>query len=163
MIIKKTFRTFVVALAFSALCPVLHAQSAGSLGAGVVIGEPLGLTGKYWFDGIRAVDAGVGFGGGDSVLYADFLWHAWDIVPQPAQGKLGLYVSAGPRLEFESNHDENSDARFGIRTLVGADYWIQNRPIEVFLEAGPVFQFSPTTAVDIDAGLGIRFYFGRSR
>jgi hypothetical protein len=154
---------FVLALAAMTVSSSLWAQNAGSLGAGIIVGEPLGLTGKYWIDETRAVDLGIGFGGEGTVAYADFLWHAWNILPQPSQGKLGLYVGAGPRLETEEHHDEGADARLGIRTIGGVDYWVQGHPIEVFLEAGPVFLLTPRTDVEVDAGLGVRFYFAGAK
>ena len=128
------------------------AQSAGQAGVGVNVGDPMGLTGKYWLDHTRAVDVGASFAG-DLALYGDFLWNAWDIFPQPKKGRLDAYVGLGPRLELTDDND------FGIRTVAGAAYWIENHPIEVYLEAGPVFQVIPNQRVDFDASLGVRFYF----
>jgi hypothetical protein len=131
----------------------LWAQRAGLFGAGVILGDPTGATVKYWLDDTRAFDAGIGFSG-DATFYADFLWHSFDLLPQPEQGKLGAYVGAGPRLETERR------TAFGIRTVGGVNYWLGGRPIELFLEAGPVFRLDPDRGTDVDAGLGVRFYFG---
>lgn len=132
------------------------AQQAGQFGAGVILGRPSGLTAKTWYTGSNAFDLGVGFGE-DFTFYADHLWHGWDIFPQPAQGKLGGYVGIGPRIEADRH------AEFGIRTIGGLSYWIANRPIELFLEGGPVFQLAPDRDVEVDAGVGVRFYFGPKR
>jgi len=131
-------------------------QQAGQFGAGVVLGVPIGGTAKYWLNDRQAFDFGVGFGDGDTVLYGDFLWHAWNIFPQPQKGKLGAYVGVGPRLETAD------EAEFAIRTMAGLDYWVENNPIELFLEGGPVFRFTPSSDVSADVGLGVRFYFGGS-
>ena len=155
---KKQMK-LVLALAALLLAPGLKAQTAGSIGAGVIVGRPIGLTGKYWMSSTRAVDAGIGISDGNAAFYADFVWHAWDILPQFEQGKLGLYVGAGPRFEFRN--EEGQESRFGVRAVGGVDYWIQNRPIELFLEAGPFFRMMPGTNVDLDGGLGVRFYFGK--
>ncbi len=128
------------------------AQKGGSFGAGVVAGDPTGGTVKYWLDGDRALDAGVGFSG-DAALYADFLWHYWDILPQPTRGRLGLYAGLGPRIETQR------ETAFGIRTLLGAAYWVPKHPIELFVDAGPVFQLAPDRGVDVDFAFGVRFYF----
>lgn len=130
------------------------AQRAGLFGAGVTLGDPTGLSLKYWLDETKAVDAGVGFSG-DAAFYGDFLWHSYDLLPQPDRGRLGAYVGAGPRIETERR-----ETALGIRTLGGLNYWIAEHPIEVFLEAGPVFRLAPDRDVDVDAGLGVRFYFG---
>lgn len=128
----------------------------GMLGGGVILGNPAGLTGKLWLDSSRAIDAGVGFSG-DAAFYMDFLWHAWDLFPQPKTGRLGAYAGVGPRLETRR------DAKFGVRTMAGLAYWLPKRPIELFVEAGPVWRVAPDTGVEADGGLGVRFYFGGSK
>ena len=135
----------------------LAAQQAGQFGVGVIAGDPLGLTAKYWLGESQAIDGGVGFGD-DYSFYADFLWHLWNLFPQPKQGKLGAYVGLGGLIKADSDEDPS----FGIRTLVGIDYWIQNHPIELFAELGPLFNVTPDTDVDLDGGVGVRFYFGGS-
>jgi len=132
----------------------LWAQQAGQFGAGVALGSPVGVTGKYWLDGTKAVDFGLGASSrGNFAAYADFALHGWDILPQPGKGKLGLYVSAGPRVENENG------GQFGIRTMGGLSYWIENHPAEMFAEAGPVFELGPDSGVDVDGALGVRIYF----
>ncbi|MBI3548199.1 MAG: hypothetical protein HY078_04005 [Elusimicrobia bacterium] len=144
----------ILLAAFAAAMPAA-AQTSGQLGAGVIIGEPIGPTIKYWLDDTRAIDAGVGFGGSNAVFFTDVLFHAWDVAPQPSRGRLGAYVGLGPRIEARDD-----DALFGLRTIAGGDYRVQGRPIELFFEAGPVFQLTPSHRVDVDGGLGVRFYFG---
>ncbi|MBI5630611.1 MAG: hypothetical protein HY921_06985 [Elusimicrobia bacterium] len=152
----KLMRPVVTAVLALALTGPACAQHHGSFGAGVILGDPTGLTLKTWVDDRQAFDVGVGFSG-DAAFYADYLLHAWDVLPQPSQGRLGAYLGLGPRVETQR------DATFGIRTLGGVDYWIANRPIELFLEAGPVFRLAPERQVDVDAGLGVRLYFGGSK
>jgi hypothetical protein len=147
-------KTMILASVLALVSVPARAQQVGGFGAGVILGDPTGLTVKTWLDATRALDAGVGFSG-DAAFYADYLWTAWDLFPQPSQGKLGAYVGGGPRLEFDR------DTEFGLRTLAGATYWVANRPIEIFFEAGPVFRLAPDRGVDVDGGLGVRFYFGR--
>jgi len=149
-------KKLIMTLAMLAAGADLQAQQAGSFGAGVVAGDPTGLALKYWFDNVRAMDAGVGFSG-DAALYADLLWHGWDMFPQPEKGKLGAYVGVGPRIET------NRDTALGIRTMGGVDYWFEGHPIELFFEAGPVFRLTPDRNVDVHGGIGVRFYFGGPR
>ncbi|MFI5345601.1 MAG: hypothetical protein ACHQ51_04425 [Elusimicrobiota bacterium] len=147
---KKTL--LVLTFLFAAAAP-LRAQKAGDLGAGVVIGNPTGVTGKLWIDGTRAVDAGVGFST-HLAVYGDYLWHSWTVLPQPAQGKMPVYLGLGAQVR--TLHD----AEFGIRTVAGIAYWLPNNPVEIFLEIVPVFRLTPGTSVGMDAGLGLRYYFG---
>ena len=139
---------FLTAAALPARAQVLH-----DVGVGVVVGDPIGGTAKLWLDDTLAVDFGVGLSG-DAVLWGDLLWHAWDLLPQPPQGRLGAYVGAGPRVETAS------DVEFGVRTIVGVSWRLPRHPIELFAEAGPVFRLTQSAGVSADGGAGVRFYFG---
>src|SRR5688572_12046329 len=120
---RKWVITAAVALT---LAGPVRAQEPGGVGVGIIVGDPTGLTLKGWLDGHHAFDVGVGFSG-DAAFYADYLWHAWNVFPQPNQGKLGLYVGLGPRVETQR------DPTFGIRTVGGLAYWLADHPVELFL------------------------------
>lgn len=143
----------LVFVAFLAAPAVAWAQNSGDFGAGVVVGDPTGITAKYWLDSRWGVDAGVGFSG-DAAFYGDLVYHGWDVLPQPKTGRLAATLGLGPRIET------NRDTVVGLRTMAGLDYMLPRHPVEVFFEVGPVFRFEPDRGVDWDAGLGLRFYFG---
>lgn len=130
-----------------------YAKEKGALGAGIILGKPIGPNVKYWFNSNAAIDFGLGFDK-DFTVYSDFLWHDWTIFPQPSKGTLAGYLGLGIRYEEKSGDDE-----FGFRTVAGVDYWFASHPIEVFLEIAPVFQVTPDTDTDFDAGVGLRYYF----
>lgn len=131
----------------------LYAKEKGALGAGIVLGDPVGPTVKYWFHPNTAINLGLGFEK-DFTIYSDFLWHGWTIFPQPRTGMIAGYLGLGIRFEEKSGDDE-----FGFRAVAGAAYWIASHPIEVFLELAPVFQVTPDTDTNFDAGIGVRYYF----
>ena len=130
----------------------IWAQKAGDVGAGVILGNPTGATGKVWIDGSQAVDMGVGFST-DLAVYGDYLWHSWKVLPQPAEGKLPVYIGLGAQVR--TFHD----AELGIRTVAGIAYWLPRNPVEIFLEIVPVFRLEPHDSVGLDAGLGLRYYW----
>ncbi|MCM2303118.1 MAG: hypothetical protein NDJ72_00330 [Elusimicrobia bacterium] len=150
-------KKIMIALAL-AVAPV-GASALGAIkeaGVGVIAGDPIGGTAKLWFDDVYAMDVGVGFSG-SAVLWGDFMYHAWNLLPPIDEGRLGLYLSAGPRIETAS------DTQFGIRTMVGATWRLSRQPLEVFAEAGPVFRMTPAGRVNADGGVGIRLYLGSAR
>jgi len=130
----------------------VRAQKAGGFGAGAIVGNPTGGTAKFWIDENNALDAGVGFST-KLAVYGDYLWHAWNLLPQPSEGKLPLYLGVGIQVRTFSTNES------GIRAVVGVDYWMPRNPVEFFFEIVPVFRFSPGNSVGLDAGIGVRYYF----
>lgn len=128
------------------------AQKAGNIGAGVVLGSPTGITGKLWLDGSHAIDAGIGFDS-DVLLYGDYLWHSYSIFPQPAEGKLPVYLGLGAQVG-DSDHDN-----LGLRAVAGIAYWLPRNPIEIFLDIVPVLHLSRNDGADLNASIGLRYYF----
>ncbi len=156
--IRKTIfsaAAFLGAVAFSGVARAqqVSGPAAGEFGIGIEAGQPSGATAKYWLDHHSAIDAGFGESNGDAALHADLVWHAWNVLPQPQQGKLGVYFGAGPRLQFAT------DTEFAVRTFVGTSYWLSGHPVELFAEVGPVFQMTQGGDVYADGAVGARFYF----
>lgn len=142
------------ALAAFLLAAAPPAQAAfgrpGELGVGVEVGEQNGGVLKYWLDGAHALDAGLGWSDGEASVHAGFLWHGWGILPKPGRGELALHLGPGIR---------HRGGEFGIRTVLGAAYQVADRPLEAFLEAGPVFRLNRGGGVDYTAVMGLRFHF----
>lgn len=132
------------------------AQERGSLGGGVLVGSNNGGTAKYWTSGSQAADIAIGYGG-NLIVHADYLWHAWDVLPAPRAGKLAAYAGLGGRFRNRA-HD---DVEFGFRTPLGAAYWLARHPVELFVELVPVFKLNADTGLDLDGAVGLRVYFGR--
>jgi hypothetical protein len=145
----KTLGALLVLALFSGEA---FAQGGKKLGLGLILGNPTGGSAKYWLSETQAFDAALGFSG-DLEMHADYLWHAWNAFPQPPQGKLGLYLGAGPRLELKDDNE------FGIRGVFGATYLVDKYPWDVFLEVVPVLRVTPGPSMGLDAALGGRYYF----
>lgn len=132
----------------------LWAQQAGDFGAGIALGSQTGPTAKFWLDGGKALDAGIGFN--DSLtLYGDILWHSWRVFPQPAEGKIPAYLGLGAQFGGSSRHGNN----VGVRGVAGAAYWLPRNPLEIFLEIIPVIYLSDNGGTSVDANIGLRYYF----
>ena len=151
---------------------------AGKLGLGIVLGEPFGISAKYWLSDQAAIDGGIGARYGhhdhyycDDAFYrghgyyddhcedrtsrlevhSDFLWH-FDL-PVNLPGRLPVYIGAGARLV-------TPDTEFGLRIPIGITYLFDNVPIDLFAELAPVFVIAPYSDGDLDGGVGVRYYFG---
>ncbi|MDH3601424.1 MAG: hypothetical protein OEU26_17570 [Candidatus Tectomicrobia bacterium] len=128
----------------------------GKFELGVIGGDPLGVSAKLWLTPTRAIDAGVGWTliGDDTnlQLHADYLFHNFDLV-KVDKGSLPVYSGLGTRFRF------GEDSRFGIRVPIGAQYITASRTFSLFLEVAPIISFIPEAEVDLNVGLGIRFFF----
>jgi hypothetical protein len=133
----------------------------GDLGVGFILGEPTGLSLKYWSGGNNALDLGVAwsFGGSQANvhIHGDYLIHKFNLI-EVERGSLPFYYGLGARFNIR----EDQDARVGLRIPLGLSYYFPNDPIEIFFEIVPVLDLAPNTGFSGNSGLGMRYYFGRS-
>ncbi len=133
------------------------ADPSGRFGVGLMLGEPTGLSLKYFLTDSLAVDSGFGWGfhrETDPHLHADILWHKFDLFSVP-DGQLPVYAGVGARIKFRDNQED----RVGLRLPIGVSYLLDDLPIDVFCEAGPVIDFAPSTRGGFTVGLGVRWWF----
>jgi hypothetical protein len=139
-----------------------QAQGSG-FGLGIIIGEPTGLSMKAWLGEGSAFDLAAAWsfeGRGFLHLHGDYLRHA-DVIDVP-KGFLPFYYGIGARLRIREDdrpRDADEDILFGIRIPLGMTYLFVNAPLDLFVEIAPVVELVPSTDVDLDGGIGIRFYF----
>jgi hypothetical protein len=133
-------------------------DNAGRFGAGVILGEPIGLSLKYWLTDDMAIDGAAGWSAADHTdfyLHSDVLWHKFDLFPVP-NGRLPLYFGVGGLLRIR---DDNNDNQVGIRAPIGVSYMFDREPIDIFVEVAPAIDISPSVRGDITGGVGIRYWF----
>ncbi|MBK7481702.1 MAG: hypothetical protein IPI72_03005 [Flavobacteriales bacterium] len=161
-------RLLLCALLLSALHT--KAQDHG-LGVGLMVGDPTGLSAKYWIAGERALDFGLAWGlwrGGYVHLHADYLFHNMNLITV-SKGKLPLYYGPGLRIRswgangywHRGRYEEGGGGHIdlGIRFPVGSAYLIDGAPVDVFFELVPTLDLVPATSVDLDFALGARYWF----
>jgi hypothetical protein len=130
------------------------AQDRGA-GLGVIIGEPTGVSAKFWTSSHNAIDAAVAYSfrrRGYFHLHADYLWHFPNVIKSTE--RFPLYAGVGGRLGVG-----RGSSIFGIRIAGGIAYWVRDAPIEVFFELAPIVDLAPETGVSGNAGIGARFFF----
>lgn len=128
-----------------------------NFGLGVIIGNPTGISGKLWVNEVNAVDFGLGysfFGKNDFLsLHADYLYHDNELIK--TEYTTPVYYGFGVRIRL---HDKERGS-FGIRGAAGILIYLDKIPVDVFFELAPVFKLLPETALNLDFGLGARYYF----
>jgi len=149
---KTILAIFIINLIFISN---LNAQGNG-FGVGIIAGEPTGISGKLWLGGSNALDMAVAWsfkGDGNVLLQADYVWHSFNLIVV-SSGKLPLYFGIGGRVIFQKN-----DTNLGIRVPVGLDYMFSDAPVDIFLEAVPILDLTPSTDLDFGGGIGVRYWF----
>ena len=155
----KSKIAIVVLLLAAALA---NARTHDDFGIGFMVGEPTGLSLKYWIDEESAIDgaAAWSYSENDSFqLHGDYLIHNYELLEAD---ELPLYWGIGARLKFKDSDGRGRNenyAIFGIRVPFGITYLFEDEPLDLFFEVVPVLDLSPDLDVDINAAVGLRFYF----
>lgn len=159
-----------------------HPRKNGPFGIGVILGEPTGLTGKYFFDDMMALDFHVGVEGFDNdrhdnvALYVDFLFHF--PVGEFSWATLPLYVGPGLTLVFDDDDcyhtrfgkycedrdrdrfdDDDLDIHLAIRAPFGLAFWFSKFGGEAFVEIALQLFLIEHVDIDLDFATGFRYYF----
>ena len=160
-------RTLVLAAALSCAlaAPAAAQEEKGVFGLGLIIGEPTGISAKYYLGDDTAIDAAAGgavIGRGIQV-HGDFLWHPW-VLEQQESFVLPLYLGPGVRLlSRDEGGGQDAHFRIGLRAVVGLLFDFTSIPLDVFAEIAGVADYRTIDGdhfgLDINAGAGARYYF----
>lgn len=147
-----------------------------TFGLGLELGEPSGLTGKWFLSPSGALDFGLGYiyghyyGGDGLSVYADYLWHPF-VLTSAEPFELPFYIGVGGRFwsfDYGCNRFGNNCAyagsAIGLRVPIGIAFDFNNVPLDIFVQLTPVFDFyrgytNHNAHLGIDASVGIRFWF----
>lgn len=153
---KKYLLIIVCSLLFVSMRA--QAQDKG-FGLGFVTGQPTGISTKIWTGPTNALQFSLAwrnenpFFGNRVSISGDYLWHSFDAIH--SSYRFPVYYGVGGMIT--SGGDE-SDV-LGIRGVVGIDFLPRTVPLDVFLQVVPMLALEPSTTLNIDAGLGLRFFF----
>jgi hypothetical protein len=143
---------------------------APRLGLGLEVGDPTGLSAKYYVSRNTALEGGLGFFGWPwgSGGHLDFLYEFRDAV-RTGDGSyaLPLFVGLGAKgggytfCDAAKSGVCDVDGFAGVRIPIGAALQLANEPFEMQLEFAPGF-FAPFTyglGLEADLSLALRYYF----
>ena len=145
------------------------AVEKGAFGAGIVIGEPIGLCAKLYLKDDQAIQAAVALSTvvGGFQVHADYLFHPI-ILEEREAFTLPFYVGPGLRLlQHGAGRGGDADFRIGVRAVAGILFDFKELPLDVFAEAAGIVEYtsgSDTASVNgfglaLNGGLGARYYF----
>lgn len=140
-----------------------HGTDKGTIGIGIVIGEPVGITARLYLQDDQAIQAAVGsaFIGGGLQIHADYVFHPY-ILQTRDSFVLATYVGPGARVIQYSDGRDNSSIALGARAVGGLlfDFTV---PLDAFIEVAGVFEYDFAEGegfgMALNAGAGVRYYF----
>ncbi len=138
-------------------------------GAGLLLGDPFGITAKYYLTKNTAVQGAIGgFGWPSGVgLQADYLLEFRNVINTRGEAfEVPLFVGAGLKLGTARtcNWGWRRSCTYGpiagLRVPFGAALQLKDTPLEFQLELAPVIYTGfGWLGLDGDAGLALRYYF----
>ncbi|MGZ3698455.1 MAG: BAPKO_0422 family outer member beta-barrel protein [Bdellovibrionota bacterium] len=141
----------------------------GENGLGVVLGEPTGITGKFWLASNHAIDAGLAYAFESYfIVYADYLFNFGGMIHAKHSKfpkELEPYVGVGPVLFISTSsgaprvYGNAASAGLGVRIPLGLEYFIPKTTLGLFAEIVPGIGLIPATYGILEGGIGIRYYF----
>lgn len=145
-----------------------HAQGTekGSFGAGIMAGEPTGITVRLYLKDDQAVQGAVGsaFIGNGLQGHIDYCFHPW-ILTEKDTFTLPVYVGPGVRLikYYGGRGSEDNYYAIGLRAVIGIVFDFKNVPLDAFLEGAGVVEYGfrddKGFGLSINFGGGVRYYF----
>jgi hypothetical protein len=167
--------TYFFVFALCGISSSLYAQRpSGDFGFGLILGDPLGGTIKYWVSPTNALVADIGesyFGAPRIDL--DYLWHfnSFNSRVVLLYGGIGgavgfgygydyygVFYSRGDGRPFYYRVGSSSSVGIGVRAIFGITIVPKRTPLEFFIEAGPLLGIVPNFGVGFDLAVGVRFY-----
>jgi hypothetical protein len=131
-------------------------RATGTVGAGVSVGDPTGITAELVLGRSQSVEALMGldrFNEGD--LYFHLLWKIYPIaLVQGAEVDVPLYLGVGPWLAAGEY-----DLRAGVRAPLGIALELRRAPVQIFFEIAGVVEVVGAGRLDGAVALGVRYYF----
>jgi len=166
---KKVVLMFLAFLFIASGSTNANGPGGKNWGFGIVLGDPTGLTVKYWTNRENAFNFYIGDSYfGSPRIGTDYTWH-FDVFKSNV---VELYAGPGAVIGFGKgkkfwykDYDgdkfyarSDSDLGIAIRGMVGVNVIPERTPIEIYLELGPLVGIIPEFGSTFEGAIGIRFY-----
>ncbi len=144
----------------------VSADDVDSVSAGVILGEPTGLSIKLWLGDVSALDIALAWSFTDNGAFymnVDYLTHFFDVF-STAPDRLPLYAGVGGLFRLRSggpppSSDSDSSVRLAVRVPLGISFLPAEVPIDLFFEVAPALTVFPETGFGLGGAIGVRYRF----
>jgi hypothetical protein len=140
-----------------------------SFGFGASFGDPLAITLKGAIGGSNAWDAAIGRSWFARLrIHGDYLWN----VNVFNSNKAGMYFGLGGIIGFGRGsgffgtgrgnewyyRGDDDGTALGARVVAGANFMPFTAPVELFIDVAPVIGLTPSTGINTEFAIGVRYY-----
>lgn len=144
----------------------MRSTEKGTLGVGIILGEPTGISAKLYLQDDQAIQGAIGFAfvGGGIHVHGDYVFHPL-ILQNRDSFVLPLYVGPGVRLiNYRDGRDgSNNYVAVGLRAVGGMLFDFKDVPLDAFLELAGILQYGfkdgKGFGLDLNVAAGARYYF----
>jgi hypothetical protein len=136
----------------------------GTIGIGLIFGEPTGISAKLYLKDDQALQAaaGLAFVGGGVHVHLDYVFHPF-ILQSKESFVLPFYFGPGIRVIDYRNGRDTSFIAVGLRAVAGLLFDFKNVPLDAFVEVAGVLEYGfadgEGAGVALNAAAGVRYYF----
>src|SRR5262245_7130282 len=140
-----------------------RAVDKGTLGVGLMIGEPVGVCGRLYVQDDQAIQGAIGaaFVGGGFQLHGDYVFHPY-IIQTRDSFVLATYVGPGVRIIDYRGGQAGDFVALGLRAVGGLLFDFKN-PLDAFVEIAGIaeygFKSGEGFGLAINFAAGVRYYF----
>ena len=140
--------------ALVAILSLLFCVGFSKIGAGVYLGSPFGLYGRYFLNSSSFVDARISYNGSLAVA-ADYLLYEPSLVKYE-KFVFPLHYGAGATVGFFG-----SSVLLGARLPAGLNYAFMDGKLDVALEAALDIRVIPSFNLGATGGVSVVYYFDK--
>jgi hypothetical protein len=137
----------------------------GTVGVGIIVGEPVGICAKIYLRDDRAIQVAVGsaFIANGYQAHIDYVFHPW-ILQDRDMFVMPVYLGPGFRfIDYSGGTASGTHVATGLRAVIGLLFDFKTVPLDAFLEVAGVVEYDFGTnkglGAALNAGAGIRYYF----
>ena len=132
-------RRLMFFFALMAPCAVSAAPGTWDVGAGLMVGEPSGLSFKLFVDTNHAFDGGLSFSFKDETFHghADYLLHFPGKGGGIGAGAWVPYAGVGAKIQFLDKDRKHSNDGLAARLPLGIVFHPSGAPLDFFVEIVP--------------------------
>jgi hypothetical protein len=135
----------------------------GTLGVGIILGEPTGISARLYLKDDQAIQAAIGasFVANGIQADGDYVFHPVILQDRDAL-VIPLYVGPGVRLiDYSGGSNGSSHFAIGVRAVGGMLFDFKTVPLDAFIEVAGVleYDFKDGAGLGLNLGAGVRYYF----